>query len=393
MFAALLQRGRDTQHLILVEVGQKLDVGHGRTPLGERAGLVEHDVGQAVRMLQRRDVPDQNARPGGGARAGHDRRRCREAQGARAGDHQGRRGGDNGRLQTRIGHQPGAQEGGGRKADHRRHEYPTHLVHKALHGRLADLGVLHQTDHPGQGGVLADGRGPDIDVAVDGDGARGHRVAHSLGNGAALAGYKRLVHLRLAAHDLAVGGDPVPRPAHDDVAGHEVPGRALGHASVRRPHQGRVGLQVQQFPDGRGRAALGARLQMLADHHQRDDERRGLEVQMRLVPEGDHLMDAEGECRGGAQGHQHIHIGASAAQRVRGALVEPRPEAELQRHGQNQFDPGGHAQVRGTAAQEHEGHLNQKRRRKDGGGEDRTPFAEGLQLLPFGPAGTIGLRH
>ena len=74
-----------------------------RRAAGDRAGLVEDDRGDPLRMLERRAVADQDARLGALAGADHDRRRRGQAHGARAGDDQhGDRGRQRGR-QARLG--------------------------------------------------------------------------------------------------------------------------------------------------------------------------------------------------------------------------------------------------------------------------------------------------
>ena len=86
MFAALLQGGGDAQHFVFVQTGQLLDAGHGRAAFGKRTGLVENDVGQAVRLLQGGDVLHEDSGAGGGAGTGHDGGGRRQTQCARTSD-------------------------------------------------------------------------------------------------------------------------------------------------------------------------------------------------------------------------------------------------------------------------------------------------------------------
>ena len=393
MFAALLQGSGDAQHFVLVQASELLDAGHRRAAFGERTRLVEHHVGEAVRLFQRGDVLHQDAGAGRRAGAGHDGGGRRQAQGARAGDDKRCGGADDGGFQARTGRQPGAEEGDDGDADDRRHEDGAHAVDQPLHGWLADLRVLHQMDHLGERGVLADRSGLDVDEAVDVDGASRDRIAWAFGDGIALAGDEGFVHVGLAAHDLAVGGDAVAWAAGDHIADHEFAARAFLDAAVRQAHQRGVRLQIQQFLNGRRGAALGSRFEVLAEHHQGDDDRRRLEIEMRLVAERQQLVEAVEERGAGAQGHQHVHVGAASAQRVNGAAVEAQPEAELQRQRQHQFEPRRHVQVHRPFAAEHERHLHHERRGQERREQNVAPFARGLPVLPLGLPAAAAFQH
>ena len=285
MFAALLQGGGDAQHFVFVQTGKLLDAGHGRAAFGKRAGLVENDMGQAVCLLQGGDVLHQDSGAGGGAGTGHDGGGGRQAQGARASDDQRGGGADDGGFQIGTGHQPSAEESEDGDADDGRHEDGADPIHQPLHGGFAHLGVFHQVDHLGQRGILANGTGFDVDEAIDVDRAGGDGIARAFGDGIALAGDKGFVHFGFAAHDLAVGGNAVARSAGDHIADGEFAAGAFGDAAVRLAHQRGVGLQVQQFLNGCRGAALGSRFEMFAEHHQGDDDRRCLEVEVGLVAE------------------------------------------------------------------------------------------------------------
>jgi len=87
VLAVLLGGGGEAQQLAFVALGVvAVDAGDGGPAGGERAGLVEDDVGQAVGAFECGGVFDEDAAFGTDARADEDRRGHREPQRARACD-------------------------------------------------------------------------------------------------------------------------------------------------------------------------------------------------------------------------------------------------------------------------------------------------------------------
>ncbi|MPM93297.1 hypothetical protein SDC9_140433 [bioreactor metagenome] len=84
-------------------------------------------------------------------------------------------------------------------------------------------------------------------------------------------------------HHRAVHGDALARAHHQPVTGHHLGNRHV-HLAVATDPVRHIGPQRVQGADGRRGLALGARLQPLAQQHQRDHHGRGLEVQVRCVP-------------------------------------------------------------------------------------------------------------
>ncbi len=93
MFAAALQCARQLQQVLFI-AQHRTHVGDARRARGQRAGLVEHHGIHVMGALQCFCVLDQNAVARRHTGSGHDRCWRREAQRARAGDHQHRDGVD-----------------------------------------------------------------------------------------------------------------------------------------------------------------------------------------------------------------------------------------------------------------------------------------------------------
>ncbi len=97
-----------------------------------------------------------------------------------------------------------------------------------------------------------------------------------------LARQHRFIHLRLPLGHHAIGRDALARAHHQPVAHHH-----LGHGHIHlagfAQQVRHIGPQAVQRADGRRGLALGARLQPLAQQHQRDHHRRRLKVQVRRV--------------------------------------------------------------------------------------------------------------
>ena len=96
MLAPRLQRGRQAQHLVLLEAGRGFDPGQGRLAFGQGSGLVDDERVDRSEPLQCRGIAHQDAGLGAAAGRHHDRDRRGETERARAGDDQHAHGRDEG---------------------------------------------------------------------------------------------------------------------------------------------------------------------------------------------------------------------------------------------------------------------------------------------------------
>lgn len=142
----------------------------------------------------------------------------------RAGDHQHGDGVLDRPAGVALEHPPGERERTGRGRDVEQPRRGT--VGECLGARTRSLRLRHETLDPGQRGVVADRVDPDPHGGVGRDRARDDPVARPARDGPRLAGHHRLVDLRLAVDDPAVGRYPPTRTHEHDVARGE---RREGH--------------------------------------------------------------------------------------------------------------------------------------------------------------------
>ncbi len=400
MRAAALHGGRQRQQARGIAVDGHAGHQH-RLAFGERARLVERHHRDVVGDLQRLGVLDQDAVARGDAGAGHHRRRRGQPQRARAGDHQHGDGVEQRALPVAAGAAPGQQRDQRRDAHHR-HEHRADAVDQVLDRRLL---LLRRSDEPHdarQRGFGAHRRDADQQQALAVDRAAGDAIAGSARDGQALAGDQRLVDVALALLDLAVGGETFAGPHHQQVADAQLRDRDVRVAPVTaHPCGGR--LQRLQRAQRLRRLPLGARLQPLAQQHQRDDDGGRFEVQVLRRHAGGHaararagppVVQAQAVGRRGAERHQHVHVGAAAAQRTPGAGIEARAEPELHRRRQQELQPRGPAPRQAHHAAQHRQQQRGRQRRRD----DHRPPGPGVRLRrrhgQIGCAGRItGLAH
>ncbi|CAN4017356.1 HTH-type transcriptional regulator immR, partial [Dysosmobacter welbionis] len=148
-----LHRRRGGQQVgCLTPMGE--DLRHGGGALGDGAGLVQHHRVHAVGDLQNLAGADQDTMLGPQARAYHDGGGSCQPQGTGAGDDQHRCEHPQHKGEGLPG--DGPDDGGQQRDAHdHRHEHTGHFV-----GGLGDrgfpaLGVLHEPDDAGEGGVVA----------------------------------------------------------------------------------------------------------------------------------------------------------------------------------------------------------------------------------------------
>ena len=322
MFAGLFQRRRQGKQFCFGLPGQRDQVGQHRPPLGDGAGLVQHDGVHLVGVFQRLGVFIQDAQLCALAGAHHDRHRGGQAQRAGAADDQHRNGPGQRKFQ-RLPQQQPHQERRRRDHHHHRHKHAAHLVGKLCNGRLGGAGVLHQRNDLGQGRVLPHFFGPEGKAARLVDRRGDHPVAGPFFHRDALAGNGRLVH---AGHSLQHRA--VHRDAHAGLNDHRIPDHNLLHGHLRfggaPAHQRRLGRQVHQRLNGSAGAALGARFQVFAHRDQCQNSAGRFKIQVHPVAVHQlHIADAEPPAhavqrknavhhrRPAAQGDQAVHVGAA----------------------------------------------------------------------------------
>ena len=134
VLAALVEAGRQVQHLLLSETFGRECCMECRTSLGQGSGLV-HDQGvDLAQVLDRFGIAEQHAFPGGTAGRHHDRHRRGQPQRAGAGDDQDRDRVEHRERPRRLrSKQPPHDKGGNGNRQDRQHEPESHLVSHALH--------------------------------------------------------------------------------------------------------------------------------------------------------------------------------------------------------------------------------------------------------------------
>ena len=173
---AVLDRGREPQQLpfgeVAVVVGE-LDGDDGRLALGEGAGLVDDDGVDLLHPLERFGVLDEDAHLGSAADADHDRHRCGQAEGTRAGDDEDADGDDERVRQLRVGADEGPDEEREHgDADDGGHEHGGDAVDSALDGCAGALGFGDHLHDAGQHGVAAHRVGAHRRACRSGSGCR-----------------------------------------------------------------------------------------------------------------------------------------------------------------------------------------------------------------------------
>ncbi|MDT4821764.1 hypothetical protein FQZ97_549500 [compost metagenome] len=339
----------------------------------QRAGLVECHHADAMRHFQRLGVLDQDAgtRPRAGAR--HDRGGRGQPKRAWAGDHQHRHRVEQRRFPVPAQQAP-AQHRQQRDDQHHRHEHRADLVHHALDRRLGRLRMLDHADDARQHGLGANGNGARHQQPFEVDRAAGQPVARLLGHRHALAGQHRFIRMAAAFDHLRIDRDALARTHHDLVADAHRRQRHAGFLAAAAHARG-IGTQRRQRADGLGGLALGARLQPLAQPHQRDHHRRAFEVQVRhgLGGRAPHQPQRQAVRRGRTQRHQQVHVASARAHRLPASLVEAPAEHKLHRRRQQPLHPGRQHPVHAEPVQHHRRDQRQRQRGRDRHGPGAVP--------------------
>ena len=207
MLAGAFQGCGDGQQLIFSDTALGQDVPHLRLALGEGAGFVQHHRVHRLNGFQRLPAFDQDAVLGPLAGAHHDGGGGGQPQGTGAGDDQHRDKDPEGKVNVPGGNQPG-DAGEQRNGKHHRHKDAGDLVRQPGNGGLGALGLLHQADDLGQGGVVAHLGGAELKGAggVEGGGIDG--VARLLHHRHALPGEGGFIHPGAAGHHHAIHRHP-----------------------------------------------------------------------------------------------------------------------------------------------------------------------------------------
>ncbi len=118
-------------------------------------------------------------------------------------------------------------------------------------------------------------------------------------------------------------------------------------------------FRAQRFKgaNGAGGLAFGAAFQVFAEQHQRNNHRRGFEIQMRHAPGGGGpFVDAQAVTGAGAQGHQQVHVTGAGAHGFPRGDIETCAENELHRRGEGELCPGREHPVQAERLQQHRRH-------------------------------------
>jgi hypothetical protein len=279
-----LQRDREGESLEVVAADGDV-VGDLRLPLGEGAGLVEHDRVDVGGGFDPGGVLEQHAPFRAEPGADHDRRRGREAERVGAGDDDDGDSEQDRHRDCSAGEQP-HQEGEG-AADQGDQDEPERCpVGEALPGGFGVLRLLHELHDLRQRRVRADFGGCDAEGADGVHGRSDHlrpgRFVHRHG----LAGDHRLVHLGLSGFHDTVGGDLRPRPHQHQIPRDDLAGGDLDLLPVT-DHDRLRGCELQEGADGVVRAAAGAHLHPMPQQHEGGKHRGGFVEHFTAAGEGD----------------------------------------------------------------------------------------------------------
>ena len=247
MLGLHLQCRCDPQALILRRGAQGRAPGDADDPVGERAGLVEHDPGHFGQPLHGVGAGDQDSAPRKRrirARHGH---RGGERKCARAGDHQDRQRGREGARRVDDAPVRAHQRGAGQ---HARQEAAREGVGRPGDPRPFRLGAREQRHDAGEDAVLAGGAHPHFHGRTQVDRASGDAVARAALDGQRLSGEHGLVDLCTSVRQHPVRGHDLSRAHQQPVSGEQ-----LRHRRRRSPSR----RTLRSSDDARRPGASGSR--------------------------------------------------------------------------------------------------------------------------------------
>ena len=403
VLARALDGAGEVEQVVGRETGSDDDLGDGRTPEGQRARLVEHDGVHAMGDLERRTAADEDPRLRPASRPDHDGGRGGEAHRARTRDDDDA---DEGRQRQRDARlrperQPREERARGDDEDDRDEDLGD-AIGQSLDGRLAALGPTHEVHDPGERGIASDPGRPHheragrVEGRSDDLGAGGHLDRHGL------AGQHAGVDRGAALDDDAVDGHPLPRPDAQQVTDRHRLERHVLFAPVGHAPGG-LGPETQEPPDRPGRAGLGAMLEPPTEQDEPDDDRRRVEVGLRVQPG---LVDDVGEerhedavqpGRARADRHERVHVGGAMPGGPPRCAVEAAPRPDLDDRGRHEREPVDGLHRDAGLRHEHRDHD----REGDRDGDDRLAKQRALlaravgvvrgQLLEQGDRGRAGV--
>ena len=278
VLAAALDAGCEAQQFVFIEPGSCNDGDHFRLALGERPGLVDHQRVDALQLLQRLRVADQDPRMRAAADADHDRHRRGEAEraGTRNDQHRHRGNEAEGKSRLRSEHRP-CRKRQQRRGDHRRHEPAGHLIREALDRRPRALRARHHVDDARQHGVAADFFRAQHQPAILIDGAADHMRAFGLADRHRFTGHHRLVDRRAALRDDAIDRNLLAGTDAQEIADRDGVERDILVAVLGDAPRG-FRREAEQRADRAGGFFARAQFEHLPEQHQHGDDRRRLEI-------------------------------------------------------------------------------------------------------------------
>ncbi len=241
------------------------------------------------------------------------------------------------RFRTKI--EPGHKAEDGHHDDDR-HKVARHHISHALDGRFRALGVLHQLDDLGQGGILTHFGRPEAERARLVDRRPDDLVSRLFGHWQTLSSDHTLVHRAATLSDHAIHRHLFAGP-HDHYVAHQHLFHGDVHLLAIPYHSRRLGLQAHQLLDGLVGLAFGARLQHLAQQDEGDDDGRGVKVHLAQVL-GEQSGDKSGGdgvdvSRAGTQGDQGVHIGRPVAEGAPGTHKKAAARPDQHRRRQDEL--------------------------------------------------------
>ncbi|CKT22428.1 Uncharacterised protein [Mycobacterium tuberculosis] len=334
VFGARFDRGGEPQHLIRLAPLAGNHIGHPHPGAGEGAGLVEHHGVDLLRRFQHLASLDQDPQFGAPAGADHDGRGGSQAQRTRARDDQHRDRG--GHTSHRVGgDQCPSRKGRDGNADDGRDKHRRNPVGQPLHRRLVALCLLDQSHNLRQRGVCPDGGGAHGQQPVEVDRCAGNAVTRRLLDRDGFAGEHRLVDGGAPIGDLTVDRDLLSGPHPHQVSDLDLIDRHQELLAVDK-QRGFLGAQLQQLADRLGRFSGCSGLEMAAQHHERDDQRRGVEEQRSTGKQLIRGVDKRGQR---TQRDQRVHVRGQRPRLLHRPPQNRPPGHELHRQRRGEGQP------------------------------------------------------
>ena len=280
MLAGALDGSCEPQRLHSRGPVQEHDVRQPELPFGHGARLVEHDRRHAARALEDLRPLDQDPELRATAGADHQRRRRRQAEGARAGDDQDRDGSREGGGDI-AGEREPASERGQREHEHDRNENCGDAVDEALDRSPAGLSLCDEACDLRERRLRSDTGRADDEPAVRVDRAARDGGARADVDGERFPRQQRLVDRGGAFFDDPVGGDSLTRPDDEALASNQLFDRdddldpVAKDACLLRP-------QLEQRANRLARPAACSALEVPAEQDQGGDHAGDLEVRIGL---------------------------------------------------------------------------------------------------------------